>query len=61
MIKSLVDDYKITIPPLPEIAFPTLDGKLIDTSDFTEEHADFEEEDEEMEDMEVSLNHFQKL
>lgn len=49
LIKMLVDRYKLQIAPLPEIAFPTLNGTLIETPDFTEEHADFEGEEEEME------------
>lgn len=49
LIKMLVDRYKLQISPLPEIAFPTLNGVLIETPDFTEEHADFEGEEEEME------------
>lgn len=50
LIKNLVDKYKLPITTLPEIAFPTIDGQLVESSDFTDEHADFEEDDEEMQD-----------
>lgn len=45
LIRDLVEKYGVQIPPLPEIALPTLNGVLVETPDFTEEHADFEEEE----------------
>lgn len=53
LIKSLVSRYNPNISPLPEIQLPTEDGVLIELPDFTEEHGDFEEDDEAMNGPEV--------
>lgn len=47
LIKSLISQYNSCSSPLPEIQFPTKDGELIELPDFTEEHANFEEENPE--------------
>lgn len=49
LIRNLMEKFKLSSISLPEIAFPTIDGQLVEPSDFTDEHADFEE-DEEMHD-----------
>lgn len=46
LIRDLLEKYGIQMQiPLPEIALPTLNGVLVETPDFTEEHADFEEDE----------------
>lgn len=44
LIKSLVSEYKSCSTPLPDIQLPTKDGELVEIPDFSEEHANFEEE-----------------
>lgn len=46
LIKDLISTHNHDAPPLPEIQLPTLNGKLLELPDFTEEHADFEEGEE---------------
>lgn len=48
LIKSLVSRYNPNIPPLPDIQLPTENGVLIELPDFTEEHGEFEEDDDAM-------------
>lgn len=45
LIKRLMDENKKKIS-LPEIQLPTENGKLLELPDFSEEHGEFEEEDE---------------
>lgn len=45
LIKRLMDENNKKIA-LPEIQLPTENGKLLELPDFSEEHGEFEEEDE---------------
>lgn len=45
LIKRLMDAQKKNIV-LPEIQLPTENGKLLELPDFTEEHGEFEEEED---------------
>lgn len=47
LIKSLVSSHNSRSPSLPELHLPTKDGELVELPDFTEEHANFEEENTE--------------
>lgn len=43
LLRQLITKYNSDAPPLPEIRLPTLDGKILEPPDFSEEHSDFEE------------------
>lgn len=58
LIKRLMDENNKKIS-LPEIQLPTENGKLLELPDFTEEHGEFEEEEEI--DAECSEVIFQKM
>lgn len=45
LIKQKMAEYNRNIP-LPEIQLPTENGKLLELPDFTEEHGEFEEEED---------------
>lgn len=45
LIKKLMEENKRNVQ-LPEIQLPTENGKLLELPDFTEEHGEFEEEED---------------
>lgn len=45
LIKNLMEKFNVPPVAMPEIAFPTIDGQLVEPADFTDEHGEFEEEE----------------